>query len=201
MFPLDFSLKSRSGVHIGGQCLKDSSPDENGKNPEKGKGSKDAAVDEDFKFIVRMVNTDLDGEKPLLVGLTSIKGIGLRSAHAIVKLSELDPRAKIGNLDDDSIAKLEDIILGFSDQVPLWMVNRKKDWESGENLHLVGVDIDLTHRDDINRMKMIRCYRGIRHEDGQKVRGQRTKSNGRTGLQMGVIRKKGVPGQTQQSKR
>ncbi len=38
-------------------------------------------------------------------------------------------------------------------------------------------------------MKMIRCYRGIRHEQGQKVRGQRTRSNGRTGLTVGVTKK------------
>jgi small subunit ribosomal protein S13 len=47
-------------------------------------------------------------------------------------------------------------------------------------------------RDDINYMKMIRCYRGIRHEKGQKVRGQRTRSNGRTGMAAGVIKKKAV---------
>jgi len=41
---------------------------------------------------------------------------------------------------------------------------------------------------------MIRCYKGIRHEQGQKVRGQRTRSNGRTGMTMGVIRKKLEPG-------
>ncbi len=51
-----------------------------------------------------------------------------------------------------------------------------------------------TERDDINLMKMIRCYKGIRHEQGQKVRGQRTRSNGRTGMTMGVIRKKDEPG-------
>ena len=41
----------------------------------------------------------------------------------------------------------------------------------------------------MNLMKMIRSYRGVRHERGQKVRGQRTRSNGRTGMAAGVLKK------------
>src|SRR5438132_10998930 len=69
------------------------------------------------------------------------------------------------------------------------MVNRPKDWESGLDLHLVGSEVEVRLRDDINLMKMIRSYKGVRHETGQKVRGQRTRSNGRTGLTVGVTKK------------
>src|SRR3989449_370539 len=72
---------------------------------------------------------------------------------------------------------------------PPWMVNRPKDWESGLDLHLVGSEVEVRLRDDINLMKMIRSYKGVRHETGQKVRGQRTRSNGRTGLTVGVTKK------------
>jgi small subunit ribosomal protein S13 len=64
------------------------------------------------------------------------------------------------------------------------------DFETGEDMHIVGVDLDVRRKDDINMMKMIRCYKGVRHEDGQKVRGQRTRSNGRTGLTLGVMRQR-----------
>lgn len=175
--------------------MEQESPDEKGEKTKEKSSDKPEERGEDFKFIVRMVNTDIDGEKSLLVGLTSIKGIGLRSANAILRELKIDPLQKIGTMDDETITKIEEMVINFSDHVPPWMVNRKKDWETGEDTHLVGVDVDLINRDDINRMKMIRCYRGIRHEQGQKVRGQRTKSNGRTGLQMGVIRKKSMPGQ------
>jgi small subunit ribosomal protein S13 len=47
----------------------------------------------------------------------------------------------------------------------------------------------LIKREDINTMKKIRSYVGIRHERGHKVRGQRTKSTGRKGLTVGVKRK------------
>jgi small subunit ribosomal protein S13 len=39
-------------------------------------------------------------------------------------------------------------------------------------------------------MRKMRCYKGIRHETGQKVRGQRTKSTGRTGMTVGVKKTK-----------
>jgi len=44
----------------------------------------------------------------------------------------------------------------------------------------------MSQRHDINRLKMIESYRGIRHKRGQKVRGQRTKSTGRTEGTIGV---------------
>ncbi|HOW33966.1 MAG TPA: 30S ribosomal protein S13, partial [Methanoregulaceae archaeon] len=50
--------------------------------------------------------------------------------------------------------------------------------------------VSTARDEDINLLRKIRCYRGIRHETGQKVRGQRTKSTGRTGLTVGVKKKK-----------
>ncbi|MDD5186755.1 MAG: 30S ribosomal protein S13, partial [Methanoregula sp.] len=60
----------------------------------------------------------------------------------------------------------------------------------GESKHLLGSDLTLIQDEDVNMMRKIRCYRGIRHETGQKVRGQRTKSTGRTGMTVGVKKKK-----------
>lgn len=70
------------------------------------------------------------------------------------------------------------------------MLNRQKDLATGENKHLLGQNILLTLREDLNTLKKIRCYRGIRHERGLKVRGQRTKSTGRRGSTIGVSKKK-----------
>ena len=52
--------------------------------------------------------------------------------------------------------------------------------------------LKMLHEDDINRMKKIKSYKGIRHASGHKVRGQRTYSNGRRGLALGVSKRKGV---------
>jgi small subunit ribosomal protein S13 len=68
------------------------------------------------------------------------------------------------------------------------MLNHRRDYETGENMHFVSTDIDIRLRDEINIMKKIRSYRGVRHEAGLRVRGQRTKTHGRVGLALGVSR-------------
>ncbi|HEU17487.1 MAG TPA: 30S ribosomal protein S13, partial [Methanolinea sp.] len=78
----------------------------------------------------------------------------------------------------------------YTENVPIWMVNRPRDIYTGEKKHLFGTEVLTTLDEDVNLMRKIRCYRGIRHETGQKVRGQRTKSTGRTGTTVGVRRKK-----------
>ena len=157
--------------------------------------------DENFRYIVRIVNTDLDGAKSIIIGLTSIKGVGLRSAEVIARMAGIPRSTKIGDLPESKTDELEKLVTEYSEKVPHWMMNRQSDWSTGADMHLVGVDVELNKRDDINLMKMIRCYKGIRHEQGQKVRGQRTRSNGRTGMTMGVIRKKLEPGAAPESEK
>lgn len=147
---------------------------------------------EDFNFIVRIANTDIDGQKRVAVGIQSIKGVGKRVAEIIVKKADVDPAMKMGDLPDDKVKGIEDLISKYAEMVPTWAINRQSDYETGSDIHLIGNEIDLMVKDDINRMKMIRCYRGIRHEGRHKVRGQRTRSNGRKGLTMGVSRRRGA---------
>lgn len=149
---------------------------------------------DDFRYIVRMANSDLDGNKDIVIALTGIKGIGMRSAEVIARMVGVPRSTKIGDLPESKTDEIAKIVTEYSEKVPHWMVNRQNDWSSGADMHLIAVDVDLNKRDDVNLMKMIRCYRGIRHETGQKVRGQRTRSNGRTGMTMGVMRKKEQPG-------
>ena len=72
--------------------------------------------------------------------------------------------------------------------IPNWMLNRREDYETGENIHLIESDLDMTLRDDLNRMKKTRSYKGRRHEAGLPVRGQRTKSTFRNSSSVGVKR-------------
>ncbi|HPZ32655.1 MAG TPA: 30S ribosomal protein S13 [Methanoculleus sp.] len=146
--------------------------------------------DEEIKYFVRIRNTDLDGTKTVQIALTGINGIGHHTSRTITALAGVDPHAVLGKLDDESIRRISDAVETYTTQVPEWMVNRPKDVYTGERRHLLGTDLSLAIEDDINRMRKMRCYRGIRHETGQKVRGQRTKSTGRTGMTVGVRRKK-----------
>ena len=157
----------------------------------KGPAKKSAKTEgDDFNYIVRMANTDIDGLKYTVIGLQSIKGVGKRVAEIIAKKAGIDPAVKMGSLSDEKVAELESLVTSYVEYAPQWAINRQNDYESGADMHLLGNDLDLVQKDDINRMKMIRCYRGIRHEEHHKVRGQRTRSNGRHGLTMGVVRKK-----------
>lgn len=171
-------------------------PKEGKQKKEKGEGKKsepkkvESKMDENFRYIVRLVNTDVDGNKPIIIGLQSVKGVGSRVAEVIARRAGVNRIAKVGTLEDAQIEALEKLITTYSDYAPAWTVNRQLDFETGDDMHIVGVNLDISLKDDLNRMKMIRSYKGVRHEGGQKVRGQRTRSNGRTGLTLGVMRQR-----------
>ena len=150
-------------------------------------------VKDDFKYMIRIADTDLDGYMTLEIALMKIKGIGRRTAIILIDKTGLPRTEMIGNLSDEQINLIGQTLTEFPSFVPPWMVNRQLDYESGENMHIYSTDLATFFRDDINRMKKIRCYRGVRHERGKKVRGQRTRSNGRKGLTLGVIRQKQAP--------
>ncbi len=157
----------------------------------------DEEPSEDFKYIVRIAATDLDGNRAVALALTGVKGIGVRMAAILSDLLGVARTEKIGNLSDEQVEELADLLEELEERVPPWTLNRRSDYWTGEDGQLVGAEVDLRRTDDINRLKMIRSYRGIRHETGaKKVRGQRTRSNGRKGLTVGVTRKAGKGGQT-----
>jgi small subunit ribosomal protein S13 len=170
---------------------KDEKPEEpKAKAPKKLEG-----VKEDFRYIVRMANTDLDGTRSVSYALTAIDGIGIRVAEALADNVGVPRYERLGNLSEVQTDKIEETLAKLGETFPDWMVNRPRDQETGLDLHVFGSEWTLRVRDDVNRMKMIRSYKGVRHETGQKVRGQRTRSNGRTGLTVGVTKKAALAAQ------
>lgn len=147
-------------------------------------------TEEEFKYFVRILDTDLDGKRNVADSLCGVKGIGRRIAETLVRSAGLDSKEKMGTLSDDEIERLKTAIVSAEKRLPLWMFNRRKDINTGADKHIMGTDLTLKFRDDINLLRKIRSYRGIRHERGLKVRGQRTKATGRRGMVVGVIRKK-----------
>lgn len=146
---------------------------------------------EDFQYIVRIANKDLDGERTVQLALADLKGIGNRLSEMIVKKLDLPKKQKIGELSEKDLDKLREYIdTKQYEGIPSWAFNHREEMVSGEDLNLVTNDLELQISDDINAMKKIKSYRGVRHEKGKKVRGQRTRSNGRRGLTVGVQRKK-----------
>ena len=79
------------------------------KKEEIQKEKKDSPEEEqdDFKYIVRLSNYDVDGNKTIIHGLTSVKGIGRHLSSIIVGLAELPRNEKIGNLTDEQVEHLQ----------------------------------------------------------------------------------------------
>ena len=150
------------------------------------------AEQKEIKHIVRIANTDLPGDKAIFIALTRIKGIGFMFSNMVCRLSEIDARKKAGLLSNSEIERINDIISNPAKyNVPSWMMNRKKDYETGKDMHLTTSSLEFTQEQDLRRLKKIKSYRGIRHSIGQPVRGQRTKSNFRKnkGKAVGVKRR------------
>jgi len=154
-----------------------------------GKTTKVIPDNPNFRYIVRLANTDLDGTRPTALALTGVRGVGLRIAEVACRLAEVNASEMIGNLPESTVEGLESALGSLATKLPPWMVNHPNEPLVGESPHYFGPDLETRRRDDVNVMKMIRSYRGVRHERGQKVRGQRTRSNGRTGMAAGVIKK------------
>ncbi len=127
------------------------------------------------EVLVRILSTDINGERNLYAGLARIKGISFSISNAICYKLQLDKRRKIGSLSKEEIDKISNFIKNLS--VPDFMKNRRFDFDSGETKHLITTDLDLKREFDIKRFKKIKSYKGIRHSRGLPVRGQRTKSH------------------------
>lgn len=144
---------------------------------------------QEYRHIVRIVGNDILGEKKVLVGLTQIKGIGYNFATAITDTLKINTNSNIGNLTDSNIQAIEKLILNpIEGNFPIWFLNRRKDIETGADLHLLTSDIPFTLRNDIERERITASWRGYRHLSGLKVRGQRTRTSGRKGGAVGVAK-------------
>ncbi|WP_054857566.1 30S ribosomal protein S13 [Vulcanisaeta sp. JCM 16159] len=151
-------------------------------------------MSQEVRQIVRIGDTDLDGFKPVAYALTRIRGIGIPTAYAICRYLGINPSIRLGQLDDETIRKLDWAVRNLHQFAPGWFVNRPKDPETGRNIHLLGADLVLAAKRDIDLMKKLRSWKGIRHNLGLKVRGQRTRTTGRLGLTVGVAKGKTAAG-------
>ena len=105
-------------------------------------------------------------------------------SNAICNTMGIDKNKKIADLSEGEIEKISEFIK--NPKVPEFLLNRRKDYDTGEDKHLIGSDLDLRKEFDIKRLRKIRSYRGMRHATGQPSRGQRTKAHFRKGRSLGV---------------
>jgi small subunit ribosomal protein S13 len=109
--------------------------------------------------MARIAGVDLPNNKQGEIGLTYIFGIGRSSARKILDKCGIDRTIKVGDWNDEQIAKIRT--------------------EINEEYKIEG-ELRSSVQMDIKRLMDIGCYRGIRHRAGLPVRGQSTKNNART---------------------
>lgn len=166
---------------------------ENPKQERRGKAQTSGA-----SSIVRVAGRDVDGSLNIERALSKVKGIGENLAHhlSIVIESKLGiaRSTAVGTLNESQVADVEKIIKDpVANGIPWYAINRNKDFETGSNIHVVSNDLIFRTRQDVSRDIYNKTWRGFRHQYGQKVRGQNTRTTGRTGATMGVTKKSAQP--------
>lgn len=109
--------------------------------------------------MLRIAGVNIPDEKRIVISLTYIYGIGRDTAEKILAQASVSPETRTKDLSEAEQNEIRNLI-------------EKRLKVEGELKHEV--------RDNVRRLKEVGCYRGIRHQRGLPVRGQRTKTNNRT---------------------
>jgi len=142
---------------------------------------------QEFRHIVRIAGKDIPGTKKTIIGISQVKGMGYNFAKSILDILKINPNSNVGFLTESQVVEIEKAMRNPSTvNIPSWFLNRRKDIDSGNDLHLITSDIDFNVRNDVEREKGMNSWRGFRHTYGLKVRGQRTRTTGRKGGAVGV---------------
>jgi len=147
-------------------------------------------MSQEYRHILRIMGTDVQGTLKTVYALTAIKGVSMGLSNAILKKAGVNPDVRVGLLTETEINKIEEIIKEPTKyNLPTWLFNKRKNAETGKDIHIISADLVLRTKMDIDEAKAIRSWRGYRHAYGLKVRGQHTKTTGRAGKSLGVKKK------------
>ena len=121
----------------------------------------------------RVNGVDIPPNKRLDISLTYIFGVGRHIAKQLIDEAKLRPEMRARELTDEQVSQLNQLI---------------------ERSFVTEGQLRRQMIQNVQRLKEIRCYRGLRHIRGLPVRGQRTRTNARTrkGPKRTVARKKSV---------
>ena len=142
--------------------------------------------------LIRLVDRDIIGDTSIYVAITKVRGADFMITNAICNVLKIPKDKPIQDFKPEDLKKIEDVMRNPKKyNLPTWLLNRQKDPETGEDNHLISADLKLRRQFDIRHLRKMKCYRGVRHARGLRVRGQKTRSTGRKGKAIGVARKKG----------
>ncbi len=161
-----------------------------------------------FQFILRLLNTNVDGKQKIMYALTKIKGVGRRYSNLVCKKADVDLNKRFvvtcfvsfhrlihysaGEITSEELERIVTIIQNPTQyKIPTWFLNRQRDIVDGKDTQVLANSMESKLREDLERLKKIRSHRGLRHYWGLRVRGQHSKTTGRRGRTVGVSKKKG----------
>ena len=147
------------------------------------------AEKQEIKPFLRIFSTAINGNLPISRSLLKIKGLGKNFTRVMCKKLNINPNKLAGTLSDEEVKKMEGFVANPK-ELPVWMLNRQKDFESGKDEHLVLANLKLRKDFDLKRLRRIKSYIGMRHASGLPVRGQSTKAHFRKGSALGVKKPK-----------
>ncbi|MBW7944345.1 30S ribosomal protein S13 [Patescibacteria group bacterium] len=106
----------------------------------------------------RLAGIDIPDDKKVRISLRYVYGIGPKLAEEILRTTQVNPDKRAKDLTGEEINKIQ------------------------RELEKYNVEGNLRRliRDNVDRLKRIGSYRGLRHKLGLPTRGQRTRSNART---------------------
>ena len=147
-------------------------------------------MSQEYRYIVRIMGTDVQGTLKTSYAVSHVKGISTSLSNAVIKKAGVNPDLRVGLITESDVSKIEDVIRDpVKYGIPAWMFNRRKDTETGKDIHVLSAELAFKTKTDIDLAKEIRSWRGYRHAYSLKVRGQRTKTTGRQGKSLGVKKK------------
>lgn len=110
--------------------------------------------------MARLLGVDIPNEKRIEASLPYIYGVGPSLARKILGQANINPDTRAGELSNEQLGAIIAIIQA--------------------NGIIIEGDLRRDIQINLKRLQQINCYRGTRHRKGLPVRGQRTKTNGRT---------------------
>ncbi len=129
--------------------------------------------------MARIAGIDIPRDKRVVISMTYIHGIGRTTAAKVIRMANVNPDTRVKDLNDDEIGRLRGIVDKLASTKDI----------------LIEGDLRREVAMNIKRLVEIGSYRGLRHRRGLPVRGQRTRTNGRSRRgpkrTVGVRRKKG----------
>ncbi len=109
--------------------------------------------------MARILGVDIPNDKTIEIALTYLFGIGLTTSKRLCSEVKVECKVRTKDLTDEELSKITTAI---------------------EKHCVIEGQLRRQISQNIQRLKDINCYRGLRHRKGLPVRGQRTRCNART---------------------